>query len=276
MMNNMMFNNNNNNPMQMNNMGVNPMGPMGLNNQPNLMNDMIMDQTALNVKNIVEPYEKRIRELEEIIKQKDFEIAVLKQKLNKNNLNNNNFMNMNQINMRKMNPVLPMNMMISDDEEILKKDKIIKIIIQLNNNEKKEIECFENDKASILREKCNINDGHFFFNYKLIRNDLSLIANGIFNDYSTINVKNKLFNLHFSEVRGKKILLFLSDDCPLDVAIDFYLIKQGDPFILQKFLNGDIDFLYNAQKLEITDKTPINKIFHSFANITVAEREILK
>ena len=42
-----------------------------------------MDQTALNVKSIIEPYENKIRELEEIIKQKDFEIIVLKQKLNK-------------------------------------------------------------------------------------------------------------------------------------------------------------------------------------------------
>ena len=61
------------NPMQMNNMGM-----IGMNNQPNLM-----DQTALNVKSIIEPYENKIRELEEIIKQKDFEIIVLKQKLNK-------------------------------------------------------------------------------------------------------------------------------------------------------------------------------------------------
>ena len=38
------------------------------------------------VKNIVEPYEKRIKELEEIIRTKGFEIAVLKQKIY-NNLN---------------------------------------------------------------------------------------------------------------------------------------------------------------------------------------------
>ena len=55
-------------PIQMNNMGM-----MGMNNQQNLM-----DQTALNIKNIIAPYENKIRELEEIIKQKDYEIIVLK------------------------------------------------------------------------------------------------------------------------------------------------------------------------------------------------------
>ena len=65
------------NPMGMNFMGMNPMGmnPMGMNqigmiNQQNFMNG----ETAQNIKNIIEPYENKIRELEEIIKQKDFEI----------------------------------------------------------------------------------------------------------------------------------------------------------------------------------------------------------
>ena len=49
------------NPMGMNPMQMNNMGMMGMNNQPNLM-----DQTALNVKSIIEPYENKIRELEEI------------------------------------------------------------------------------------------------------------------------------------------------------------------------------------------------------------------
>ena len=62
---------------------------MGKNNQ-----SILMDQTALNIKNIIQPYENKIRELEKIIMQKDFEITVLKQKLNKNS-NNANFMNMN-------------------------------------------------------------------------------------------------------------------------------------------------------------------------------------
>ena len=96
---------NNMNSMGMNFMGMNPMGmnQIGMNNQQNFMND----ETALNIKNIIEPYENKIRELEEIIKQKDFEIIVLKQKLNNNNIPNNNFMHINpmmmNMNMNQMN-----------------------------------------------------------------------------------------------------------------------------------------------------------------------------
>ena len=69
--------------MMMNNM-MNNMNPMGMNNigMNQIINNNLIDQTALNIKSIVEPYENKIRQLEEIIKQKDFEITVLKQKLN--------------------------------------------------------------------------------------------------------------------------------------------------------------------------------------------------
>ena len=93
MMNNMM---NNINPMGMNNIGMNQ-----------IINSIPMDQTALNIKSIVEPYENKIRQLEEIIKQKDFEITVLKQKLNNNNMNMNNFP-INSFN--QMNPMINNNM----------------------------------------------------------------------------------------------------------------------------------------------------------------------
>ena len=67
------------NPIQINHALGNNMGMdnMGMNNQPNLI-----DENALKVKNIIQPYENKIIILEEIISQKDFEIAVLKYKLN--------------------------------------------------------------------------------------------------------------------------------------------------------------------------------------------------
>ena len=84
-----------------------------------------MDETAQNIKSIIQPYENKIRELEEIIKQKDFEITVLKQKL-KNVNKNDNFMNINQMNLMNMNmnqnPMNlmninpnPMNIMVNND-----------------------------------------------------------------------------------------------------------------------------------------------------------------
>ena len=86
------------------NMNMNPMmgnmNPMGMNNQ--LMTNFAMDDTAMKLKAIIEPYEKKITELEQIIKQKDFEILVLNQKLSE--YRNNPMMMNNNINM--MNPMM--------------------------------------------------------------------------------------------------------------------------------------------------------------------------
>ena len=53
-----MMNNNIMNPMGINPLPMNNMGMM-MNNQPNLM-----DQTAMNIKQIIQPYENKIRELD--------------------------------------------------------------------------------------------------------------------------------------------------------------------------------------------------------------------
>ena len=120
------------NPMGMNPMLMNNIGMIGMNNQPNLM-----DQTALNVKSIIEPYENKIRELEEIIKQKDFEIIVLKQKLNNKNMNPMININMNPMMNININPFPNTNEIINNDE--------ISVVIKSNT---KIIKCFRNDKAS--------------------------------------------------------------------------------------------------------------------------------
>ena len=83
------------------NMGINP---MGMNNQ--LLPNLAMDNSAARIKAIIEPYEKKITELEKIIKQKDFEIILLKEKLN-GFTNNQMLMNIHiQNNMNIMNPML--------------------------------------------------------------------------------------------------------------------------------------------------------------------------
>ena len=90
---------NNMNPMLAN------MNSMAMTNQR--MTNFAMDETAMKIKAIISPYEQKIRELEEKIKQKDFEIILLKEKINnyKNNqFNMNNPMNMNNI-MPGMNPM---------------------------------------------------------------------------------------------------------------------------------------------------------------------------
>ena len=116
----------------MNNMMVN-FNQMGMNNQQNQMNGMMMDETAQNIRNIIQPYENRIRELEEIIKQKDFEIIVLKQKLNNSNISNiNNNINPMMINMN-MNP---MNIMMGNMNQQME-DKGKEICLTIISKNKK-------------------------------------------------------------------------------------------------------------------------------------------
>ena len=111
----------------MNNMNQ-MMGNMSMNmNQTGmsstLMTNFAMDDTAMKIKAIIDPYEKKIIDLEKIIRQKDFEILVLKEKLNNyknfqmninNNqmgMNNNNQINMgNQMGMGMNNNQIGMNM----------------------------------------------------------------------------------------------------------------------------------------------------------------------
>ena len=119
MMNNMF----NFNQIGMNNM-FNPM--MGMNNQQNQMNGIYMGQMAQNT---IQIYENKIRELEEIIKQKDFEISILKQNLN-NIISNNNNMNMNAMMMNMNMNMVPSNLMMENmDKQIDDKKRVFFLTI---------------------------------------------------------------------------------------------------------------------------------------------------
>ena len=143
-MNNLGMNNFGINDNGLNNIGINNMqiNPININNQSNLMHE-----NALRIKNIIQPYENKIKELEEIIRQKDFEIAVLKDKLNNNNINIQypNLMNMNQMNAINQFP----------NQEFDKRGKkiIVSLMNFLNQILPKKLICYENDYAYKLFEQ---------------------------------------------------------------------------------------------------------------------------
>ena len=262
-MNNMMFNFNQmgmNNPMiGMNNpmIGMNN-SMIGMNNQQNQMDGMMMDGTAQNIRNIIQPYENKIRELEEIIKQKDFEIIVLKQKLNNNNISNINNINPMMINMN-MNPF---NIMMGNMNQ-QKENKGKEIYLKVKSENKNElINCFKVDKASILKEKCNINEGALTFNYKPIDYDKTIEENGIY-DGSLIYVAHKIINVEFRYENGETKVISLSEICPISIALIYSCINLGRIYLMMDGFYNDISFLYNARQLKIGDKTPIKEIFNS-------------
>jgi len=85
-MNQMMMNMNNPMMMNMNQMGNSEMNSnnfgdnqMQFNN--NNFNNNSFNNIELRIKNVVEPYEEKIKELEEKLRKKDFENIVLKEKL---------------------------------------------------------------------------------------------------------------------------------------------------------------------------------------------------
>ena len=75
-----------------------------------------------------------------------------------------------------------------------------------------------------------------------------------------------LFNLY-----GIKISFDLSNDCPLDIAIYYYLIKLKDPFILKEFVYNSekLDFIFNASRLNKKEGTPLYKIFKNNTGVNI-------
>ena len=274
----------NNNMFNFNQIGMNYMAnPMtDINNQQNQINRKIMNETAQYIRNIIQPYENKIRELEEIIKQKDLEIIVLKQKLN-NNFPNINNMNMSPMMMNmNMNPIM-MNMNLSNsiignmNKQI--KDKRILFCLTIIKEKKNEyVECFSDDKASILKEKCNLNEELLSFNYKIIDCDLTIEENGISNG-SFIYVVNNAQNLIFQNSNGIKHPISLCEDCPIGMALIYYYIMIGRIDLIMPYNKEEIFFIFNALKIQIHDKTPINKFLNylpcpiikvdSYQNITL-------
>ena len=211
---------------------------------------MYMDSTAQNIKSIIKPYEDKIRQLEEIIKQKDFEIIVLKQKLNNNNLININ-----------MNQMYKKNMMVGNIDNINQQmNKEIQVIIKSENKQIDIVSCLENDKISILMRKLNINDCALTFNYKPIDYDLTLKEAGIRNN-SLINIQHIIYSITFNNSFGSKSIINLDGDCPLNIAIAFYGIKSQIIDIFQKVYNKTIIFLFDGYKLDVNDEIPVKKIF---------------
>ena len=194
-MNNNMFGNMNLNM----NMNINP---MGMNNQ--LIPNLPMDDSAIRIKAIIEPYEKKITELEKIIKEKDFEIVLLKEKL-KSITNNQMMMNM-QNNMNIMNP-----MMMNNNENFINN---INFNMANNNNNMNENLLNNNNNISLKdwiitfyykgkndTEQCNrgetveafskrfcdkygikLTSHKFIFNSLPLSKQLTLCENGILND----------------------------------------------------------------------------------------------
>ena len=256
----------------MNNFAMNPMGfnPIQINNMGmidmNVMNNMqnLNDENVLRIKNIIQPYENKIKELEEIIRQKDFEIAVLKDKLNNNNSNLFNFQNQNFINFA------PTNMIIQNqNQEIYNKGQQINVFFE-TINESKSFICYENEMTYKLFDRIYPNS---YLNYNLYKFNckgktlepfLIIKENELYNG---CKIKANPTKNCFFKQRNQSNIQFnikLDENYPIKKAIKYYLLKIGQKGSYNKF-----KFLINDVCVNVEDKTPVKKLFPSWPDICI-------
>ena len=215
-----------------------------------------MEDDEMNIKNIIEPYEKRIKELEETIRKKDFEIAILKQKIfNINKSQKNKSKNMDNDNSQKIN-------VIFIDQE----------------NQQKTISCSQNEKTKKLFERYlndslyEIRDLIFTCDNNMLPTVKRLGENGIF-DNSIINVQpKKLMSLVFVR-NGGNIGFNFDENISIGMAFIYYLIETEDENSIIKLINNEnsISFINNSRKYSIKDKSCIKDTVHHLARILVLE-----
>ena len=216
----------------------------------------MMDEEMMNVKNIISPYEKRIKELEEIISKKDFEIAVLKQKLY--NITKNQNMNSN-IRNNEQNEKINIKFIDSKNKETT---------LKCNPTEKtrKVFEKYLYDSLYIIREL------NFTFNNALLKPYLKLYENGII-DGSVIQVKpKKLMSLIF-ERNGYCLGMNFYENTSVGMAFIYYLIETEEENLLMNLINNEnpISFIHNQNIYSIKNKTSIKNYFSHLSKITVIE-----
>ena len=225
--------------MNINNFGLNP-GNMnnnwmlGMNPQPNLMNNYQIQQYENRIKQL----EKEIVQYKELIIQKDLELNSLKKKTNNNNIIERFYQ--------------------KNGEKNINKDDKVTIMIQSNikmpNFNKKEkavslLDIFQNMSLTL--------------NYRPIQLNKTLEDNEIY-DGSIINISNSIFNLHFKSNQGNHWIIYLDGDCPFRQAIIFFCKESKIEDIYQKVLEKKVWFIYCTKYLDnVLDETPINKIFSS-------------
>jgi len=279
-----MFQNMNNQMMGMSNQ------MMGMNNPMMGMNNQMNDDITRRIKTIVEPYEKKIKELEEQIRQKDFEIAVLKEKCyqaEKNNINNN-FQGINPfqipMGMNNIDIGLGMPPMVNMNNNNEYSD-IITLIFRGINDIKIIQKCFIDDEFGFVQKKIlkkinNPSDIKFIFNAKNTIPNLTVSELGMTDNANIFMVKVKISNnnsntsnislksqesssfkirIMFKTSQGVLLNIPFDNEISVGSALQKYLIRVNREDLI-KSNQEKIVFIYNASKLSINDKRLLKDI----------------
>jgi len=268
-MNNMMMSQMNQNS-DNSNIGMNDSSNLNMNSM--ISPSMILDENAERVKEIIKPYEYRIKELEETIRKLNFQLAVLKDKLK--HVNNPSMVN-------------------STDCDV------IKINFEYGNEAQK-IKCLKDELVmSIINKFCkknnfNQNSLMFYFQNKIIPNYMTASEIGLENNFS-IYAKNKInsslnkfdnqnnnnnifpqknnfgfdnnlnkinynterkINLIFN-YKDKKVVILLGENSPVGDGLRAFLAKEN---INRNEYKG-FTFVYDGANISLTDQRRPNEVF---------------
>ena len=279
----------NNQMMGMNNQMVGMNNPMmGMNNQMVGMNNQMNDDISSRIKIIIEPYEKKIKDLEDQLRKKDFEIVVLKEKLfkaEKNSLNDN-FQGMNPFNMNMgmippmINPIMNP---INEDPDI------INLIFRFGGEPIKEPikqRCFIDDEFGFVQKKIlkklNITGNgelKFIFNAKKANPKLTIAELGIADNanifvVNTISNNSEIIQIYlkeeakisdiktivFKSSQGANIIMNFESHISIGSAIQKFLMKINKEELISS-PSKRLAFLYNAKKYDTKDTISLKSLF---------------
>jgi len=218
----------------------------------------------------------RIKELEDIIKQKDIQIAKLKEKLSK---------------MNSFDYIYSPNQLEIDDDDESKIHKDLELIIRYNPSEKPDdkfvfTEYFNfNEKIRSIKkrlfkkisEKYNnvqLKNLKFVYNTSNLNDRLTAIESGLINRSNIFILDNKdiketgkdneeKIGLTFKTTQGISKFLFANREIPIGIVLIYYFLITEKLNELIDFINGNkrISFVFNASFLNIKDKRSLEEVF---------------
>lgn len=266
--------------MMMNQMNGNSDNNIGMKNSSNFNMDslagqsMVLDENTERIKEIIKPYENRIKELEETIRKLNFKLAVLKDKLNY--INNQQQLMGNNINNSMVNSI---------DYDI------IKLNFEYGNDVQK-IKCLKDELVmSIINKYCKKNNLNqnlllFYFQNKIIPNYMTASEIGLENNFS-IYAQNKInsslnnnifpiknnfgFNNNLNMVnsnterkinlifnyKDKKVVILLGENSPVGNGLRAFLEKEN----INKNEYKGFTFVYDGVNISLTDQRRPNEVF---------------
>ena len=301
MNNNQMINNdnkimNNNQMMMMNNIN----NSIYNNNQnSNKLDDNEKQEQLLEIdymRKKINIYKERIKTLEELIKQKDFEIDNLKNRLSSNfcynqnmqPINYNPMMMMEQMNNFK-NKIENFNNEINDNNNTNKaknekKNDIVKnLTLNFSFHETNvQIQCQSNEKMKSIIKRFSTKaalegDSYYFIcKGKKVIDDLTIDENEIFDkdlilvfetaenkkDEAQMKINSDpMINLTFN-FQGKYLTIHVSKNSRFSEAVEKFVMKTCIP-------KKDLHFLYNSSLLQSNENRTIEEIFKGDNNIKI-------